>query len=466
MSAYLAGEFKEIEEAKNLDAYSENDGGNAAMFIDEFQEILRYIHALESWFMWDGKRWLPDAVEGIHQLAWKLSNELIKDSVNGPGRRDEYKLRRGIDLGRRNKIESMLWMARSDPRITIKREQIDTDNFLLGARNGVIDLRTGQRRDGRRGDFITKSCGCDYDAAAVAPRWLSFLKEIFEGNTELIDYIQRLVGYSLTGDTREQCLVFLYGSGANGKSTFIETLIALLGDYATTASQNILCFNKHVREPLDEIASLEGARFVSIAETGESHMAKVRIKQLTGGDTVTGKAHYQKAVSFRPKFKLWIYGNCQPAIYGVDYAMWRRIKLIPFHVQFSPDQQDSTLKEKLFAELPGVLNWAIEGARAWQAEGKLIPPDCVVAATDEYRNDQDVLRDFIAEKIEKAKGAVLTHKELYRAYKAWHIEGNSAQPFSSKRLAQMFRDRGYRSFHGTDHIVSWSGIELKQSDEK
>jgi putative DNA primase/helicase len=163
----------------------------------------------------------------------------------------------------------------------------------------VIDLRTGQRRDGRKGDFITKSCGCDYDAAAVAPRWLSFIDEIFERKTDLIDYIQRLVGYSLTGDTREQCLVFLYGSGANGKSTFIETLIALLGDYATTASQNVLCFNRHVREPLDEIASLEGARFVSIAETGESHMAEVRIKQLTGGDTVTGKPHYQKAASSR-----------------------------------------------------------------------------------------------------------------------------------------------------------------------
>ena len=147
--------------------------------------------------------------------------------------------------------------------------------------------------------------------------------------------------------------LFLYGGGANGKSTFIEILSALLGDYATTASQNILCYNKHVREPLDEIASLEGARLVSIAETGAEHMAEVRIKLLTGGDTVTGKAHYKAATSFQPKFKLWIFGNSKPAIYGVDYAIWRRIKLIPFTVQFPPGKQDKELKEKLLGRVAG-----------------------------------------------------------------------------------------------------------------
>ena len=339
-----------------VEDYVPNDNGNAKMFVDRFGEILRYIHApVESWFIWDGNRWLPDTVEGANHLARKLSDELIADSVKAPGRRDETKLRRGVEIGHRQKISSMLWLARSDPRIVIKREQIDVDNFLLGARNGVIDLRTGQRRDGQKGDFITKSCGCNHDATATAPRWTAFLKEIFNQQDDLIQYIQRLVGYSLSGDTREQCLAFLYGSGANGKSTFVETLMELFGDYATTASQNILCFNRYAREPLDEIASLEGARFVSIAETGESHMAEVRIKQLTGGDTVTGKAHYKKAASFRPKFKLWIFGNSRPSIYGVDYAMWRRIRLIPFDVQFPVEKQDSTLKEKLFRELPGIL---------------------------------------------------------------------------------------------------------------
>jgi putative DNA primase/helicase len=452
----------EIGAMKNLDDYIENDGGNAQMFVDRYSAVVRYIHApIESWFIWDGNRWLPDAVEDVHQLAWRLSNELVADSVKAPGRRDERKLRRGIAIGGRNQISSMLWLARSDPRIVIRREEIDADNFLLGVRNGVIDLRTGRRRDGQKGDFITKSCGCDYDATATATRWLAFLDEIFEGQTDLTNYIQRAVGYTLTGDTREQCLFFLHGAGANGKSTFIETLMELLGDYGTTASQNILCFNKHVREPLDEIASLEGARFVSIAETGESHMAEVRIKQLTGGDTVTGKAHYQKAASFRPKFKLWIFGNSKPEIHGVDYAMWRRIKLIPFNVQFPIEKQDPTLKEKLLRELPGILNWAIEGALAWQAEGRQIPPECVVKATNEYREDEDVLRDFIDENIEKAKGQELAHKELYRAYKDWHAEQASDKPFSSKKLAQMFRDRGYKDFSGAARVLNWWGIRLK-----
>jgi putative DNA primase/helicase len=438
-------------------AYDENDGGNAEMFADRYSKVVRYIHDCETWFVWNDNRWLPDSTEKVHRLALDLSKTTVADLLKLPGRPDREKLRRAIAMGSQSKISSMLWLARSDPRIVIKREEIDADNFLLGARNGVIDLRTGERRDGRKGDFITKSCGCNHDEDAVAPRWRAFLKEIFAEQDDLINYIQRLVGYSLTGDTREQCLVFLYGAGANGKSTFIETLMELLGDYGTTASQNILCFDRHAREPLDEIASLEGARFVSIAETGGNRMAEVRIKQLTGGDTVTGKPHYKAAMSFRPKFKLWIFGNSRPTIYGVDHAIWRRIQLIPFNVQFPTEKRDSALKEKLFRELPGILNWAIEGALAWQAEGRLVPPECVVAATNQYREDEDVLRDFIAEKIEPTKGHELEHKELYRVYKCWHAEGSSERPFSSKKLAQMFRDRGYKAFEAHARALSWYG---------
>jgi putative DNA primase/helicase len=455
-----------LVEIKNLDAYVENDGGNAEMFADRYNEIVRYSHAHESWFIWDGNRWLLDAVEKVHQMALELSKTLTADLLKPPGRPEGQKLRRTIAMGSQKKISAALWLARSDPRIVIRREQIDVANFLLGARNGVIDLRTGQRRDGQKGDFITKSCGCNFDPAATAPRWIDFLKEIFNDQTDLIDYIQHAIGYSLTGDTREQCLFFLYGAGANGKSTFIEVPVKLLGDYATTASQNVLCFNKHVREPLDEIASLEGARLVSIAETGAEHMAEIRIKLLTGGDTVTGKAHYKAATSFQPRFKLWIFGNSKPAIYGVDYAIWRRIKLIPFTIEFPYEKQDSTLKEKLLAELPGILNWAIEGALKWQAEGRLVPPECVVKATKEYQADSDILRDFIAEKVEPAKGQELAHKDLYRAYKNWHAEGSAEKPFSSKKLAQMFRDRGYTASSGAARKLSWWEIGLKSESSE
>src|SRR5207247_8701061 len=157
----------ELGEIKNLDAYNENDGGNAAMFVDRYNEIIRYIHALESWFIWDGNRWLPDAVENVHQLALELSKTLAADLLKAPGRPDGQTMLRAIAMGSKSKISATLWLARSDPRIVIKREQIDVDNFLLGARNGVIDLRTGQRRDGRKGDFITKSCGCNHDATAT-----------------------------------------------------------------------------------------------------------------------------------------------------------------------------------------------------------------------------------------------------------------------------------------------------------
>ena len=450
----------DLGEIDNLDVYHENDSGNAEMFVDRYSKLVRYSHAHESWFIWNGNRWVPDADESVHQLALELSNELIADSVEVTGQRDERKLRRGIGIGSRNQISSMLWLARSHSRIVIGPDEINIDDFLVGVRNGVIDLRTGKRRDGRKRDFITKSCGCDYDPVATAPRWMTFLAEIFNNKTDLIDYIQRAVGYTLSGDTREQCLFFLYGFGANGKSTFIEVLTKLLGDYATTASQNVLCVNRYAKEPLDEIAKLEGARFVKIAETGAEQMDEVRIKLLTGGDTITGKPHYKAPMNFQPKFKLWIFGNSKPAIYGVDLAIWRRIKMIPFGVEFLETQQDPMLKRKLLAELSGILNWAIEGALKWQAEGRLAPPQCVVDATAEYRADQDILREFIAEKIERAKDFKLAHKELYRAYKAWHEETGAGRPFSSKKIAQMLRDRGYEAARGTGNVLFWWGIGL------
>ena len=462
-----SAEFKQTGsgEIKNLDAYLENDGGNAEMFVDRYSEIVRYSHVHESWFVWDGNRWLSDAVEIVHQLALELSKTLAKDLLSIPGRPDGQKLRRVIDLGSQNKISAALWLARSDPRIVIKREEIDVDNFLLGARNGVIDLRTGQRRDGQKGDFITKSCGCNYEPEATAPRWEAFLAEIFKGQTDLVDYIQRAMGYTLTGDTREQCLFFLYGAGANGKSTFIEILIKLLGDYAISASQNILRYNQHVREPLDEIASLDGARFVKISETGDGRMDEARIKLLTGGDTITGKAHYKAATSFQPKFKLWIFGNSKPAIYDVNLAIWRRIKLIPFNVEFRDGKEDPTLKEKLLAELPGILNLAIKGAIKWQSEGRLIEPECVTAATNEYRQDQDILREFVAENIETVEEHELAHKELYAAYKTWHAGGSSDKHFSSRKIAQMLRDRGFRSFEGHARELRWWGIRLRNPED-
>ena len=435
------------------------------MFVDRYSEIVRYSHAHESWFIWDGNRWLADALENVHQLALELSKTLAAELLTTPGRPDTQNLKRAIDMGSQNKISAALWLARSDPRIVIRREQIDVDNFLLGARNGVIDLRTGQRRDGQKGDFITKSCGCNYDPAATAPRWIDFLDEIFNDQTDLIDYIQRAVGYSLTGDTREQCLFFLYGVGANGKSTFIEVLVKLLGDYATTASQNILCLNRYVREPLDEIASLEGARFVSIAETGAEHMAEVRIKLLTGGDTVTGKAHYKAATSFQPKFKLWIFGNSKPAIYGVDFAIWRRIKLIPFTVQFPVRKTGLDLKRKTVGR---AARESSTGQSKAHSNGRPTADSFRRSAWSKRQmniaTDQDILRDFITEKVEPAKDQELAHKDLYAAYKAWHAEGSSEKPFRSKKVAQMLPGPRLQASPGHARELRWWGIGLKKSE--
>ena len=291
----------------------------------------------------------------------------------------------------------MLVLAQSEPDIPARITEFDTDPLLLNCANGVLNLATGELMPHAPARRLSKITTIAYDPMAACPLWLEFLDRVMGSDDDMIDYLQRAMGYTLTGHTGEQCLFFTHGNGANGKSVFLEILLQMAGEYGTNARADSFMVKQQSGIPND-IARLVGMRFVGVNETETGQrMAESLVKDLTGGDTISARFLHREFFTFRPEFKLWIRGNHKPSIRGTDDGIWRRIHLIPFEVQIPEAERDPNLPEKLHAELPGILRWAVEGAIAWQRDGLRVP-EKVKAATSEYRTEMDRLADFIDEK--------------------------------------------------------------------
>ena len=292
-------------------------------------------------------------------------------------------------------IDAMLRLVRSEPAIAIDPSNLDSDPWLWNCETGTLDLRTGKLREHRRDDRITKLCAVKFDPRAGCGLWLQFLEDVTAGDRQLNAYLQKAVGCSLTGDVREHVLFFLYGIGANGKSTFINAVQAMMGaDYAMKAPPDLLMVKANETHPTER-ADLAGKRFVACIEAGEGkRLAEALVKEMTGGDPLHRMR--EDFWQFDPTHKIWLAANHKPNIRGTDEGIWRRIKIIPFTVVIRPDRRDKELPQKLKAEFSGILNWAVDGCLRWQAEG-LAEPDVVQAATGQYRQQQDVLAAFLAE---------------------------------------------------------------------
>ena len=289
--------------------------------------------------------------------------------------------------------------------------------------------------------MLTKYADVEFRDDAECPLWLAFLEKIFGGNAEIIGYLQRAVGYSLTGDTREQCLHLLHGSGSNGKSTFLEVLQALMGDYGVQADFATFV-EKKGDGPRNDVARLAGTRMVRSSEIGEGkRLNESLVKSLTGQDTIAARFLYSEAFEFRPTFKLWLAANHKPVIRGTDHAIWRRVRLIPFTVTISESEKDETLKDRLIAELPGILRWAVEGCHLWLERG-LHPPDAVTVATTAYKNESDILGTFLEECCEIGSGLEVSATELYTAYKRWAHE-NGEFELSQTAFGRRIEERGF-----------------------
>ncbi|MDP9480042.1 MAG: phage/plasmid primase, P4 family, partial [Actinomycetota bacterium] len=426
--------------------YPLSDLGNGERLADRYRGNVRYCHPLRRWFVWEGTRWRPDdtgevvrrakaTVRGIYEEATTAEDDAKAKEVSKWAGKSQAKER----------IGAMISLAESEPGIPVTTDQLDRDRGLLNVRNGTIDLSTGRLKPHDPRDLITKLAGTSYDPNAVCPTWDAFLRRVLPSEA-LRRFVQRLVGYALTGDVSEQILPFLYGSGANGKSVFINAIMEALGDYAQQAAPELLTAKGHSHPT--ELADLKGARFVASIEVEDGkRLAESLVKQLTGGDRIKARRMREDFWEFDPTHKVFLVANHRPVVAGTDYAIWRRIKMIPFGVTIPEDERDPHLLEKLRSELSGILAWAVRGCLDWQREG-LGEPKEVKAATDEYKVEQDVLATFIEEACVVDPEASDTAGNLYSAYVEW-CEETGESPETQRKFGTRLREKGFERREGT-----------------
>ena len=406
----------------------------------------------------------------MERLAIELSQEMFTDAAKisgtdaGAHEARKAAVREALSCGDRNNIGDMLRLAAIDLRVILEESKLDSDPWIVGARNAVIDLRTGTIRKYTKSDYITRTLDVDADEGAICPRWEQFINEIFP-DPDVARFVWKAAGYSLTGLIREQCLFFLHGTGANGKSTFLETLEAVLGRYAERAGKGLIAANQRGDYPLREAAAINGARLLLASETDESdRFNESVIKDLTGGETMRGAHLYQNAFTFRPICKLWIAGNHKPCIRGTDNGIWRRVRLICFVRTFTPEERDPELATTLQAEASGILNWLKAGCMLWQQEG-LTPPAVIEEAVADYRSEEDTLAGFIEECTREDRDSKTPHSQLFKAYEQWAKEMGIRNPLSSRSLSKRLRLRGWQQDPRTKSAKCiWRGIALGGGD--
>lgn len=399
-------------------SFARTDAGNAEFFADLFKDHLRYDHRRKSWLTWSGQHWQYDQDGAVHRLAIEAARARYHLAAEISDLRDrQHEAQFSIATENSNRAAAMLRVASCLPPLAETGEHWDEDPWIIGVKNGVVDLKTGTLRPGKPADNVTLASTVPYLKESPCPRWQKFLNEIFVEDRDLIQFVQRVVGYSLTGQTTEQCLFMLHGSGANGKSLFLALLRALLGAYAYNAPFSTFELTKR-SDITNDLASLAGKRLVTASETNEgARLNEARAKAITGCDPLTARFLYGENFTFRPVAKFFLAMNHLPVVTDDSYGFWRRVRLVPFTRQFTSDA-DPRLEEKLTQELPGILAWAIEGCLAWQKQG-LAPPAAVLSATAAYKEKSDVLGEFLADCLVIEESRSIGAAEAYSAYQAW-----------------------------------------------
>lgn len=441
------------------------DLGNARRFVIANHPRVRSVPAYfrNPFSLWDGRRWIADVSGETHRLAKGVVRALWVDALqeSDPERRDAL-LKFATKSESAPRIRAMLDLAATEPELVVAPEALDADPLLLNVHNGTVDLGAGKLYKHRREDLITKLAPVDFDKKAAAPRWEKFLREIFNDDEDLIGFVQRSVGYSLTGETKEHCLFFLYGQGRNGKSTFLEVIRTLLGDYAQQADFNSFQ-DRRGEGPRNDIARMRGARFVTAIEAkGERGFDETMLKQMTGGDTVVARRLYEDFFEFKPQHKLWLAANHKPVVKEQTEAFWSRIRLIPFSVTIPVERRQKGLADKLAKELSGILNWALKGCLAWKANG-LQEPAAVLKATKSYREENDVLGEFLAACCVVEEEGWASTPALYRAFTDWWTDtrGHRSTPLSMAWFGRLLGERPEFRSVKRKQIRGWRGLSVK-----
>lgn len=451
---------KSIKISNNLSDFHLTELGNAKRLVDEYMHTLRYVVEFKKWLIWNGNRWMFDDTGEIYRLAKKTCLNIYQEvsSENDYVKRKELS-KFAINSESQRAIKALIELAKTEDNIPIRVNELDKNPYLLGVGNGVVDLKTGELRTNTQLEFITKQAPVTFNPNATCPKWLRFLNQAMGEDKDMIDYLQRIAGYSLTGITTEQKLFFLYGFGANGKSVFVNTIQDLLGDYAMQTPVSTL-MTKNKGSINNDVARLRGSRFVATTETEEhSKFNESEVKQLTGGDTITARFLNQEFFEFRPEFKLWISGNHKP-VPGDGYGIWRRLILIPFEVVVEEKNRDKKLPDKLREELPGILNWAIDGCLKWQTTG-IQTPQKILNAIKEYKSEMDTIQNWIEDcwipnpnPRSEIKASV-----LYNSYKCWVEENGEYYKMSQRMLGQKLKERNFdKTRKGSGQY--YNGIEV------
>ena len=438
---------------KEYPARSWDDTGNADRFVDRYGNLYRYSYISNKFYIYDGMKWTMDDRGLIRKLidemieSMKYEKIVVSEDIEEEDAQKEFhkflKKTRGTQAKKNIANELM-------HRKPITPDQFDKDNMLLNVANGYVDLTSRELHPHDRGKMFSQVANTDYSEKMQPSVWIDFLNDIFDGNKEVIRYIQKALGYSLTGSTREQVMFILHGKGRNGKSIFVETIAEILGDYSNNMQAKSLMVQKNDNINTD-IARLSKARFVTSSEPNEGfRFDEGLIKQLTGGDKVTARFLYAEEFEYQPKFKIWVSTNHKPIIRGTDDGIWRRLILIPFEVQIPEEKVDKDLKYKLLREAPAILNWMTEGAYMWMQEG-LKMPDKLKEASQAYRTEMDVVEQFIEDECIKEDGARVKASMLYSAYKDWANENGvykmDNNKFGKKMMEKFKRKRFNNGYH-------------------
>src|SRR5919112_1537834 len=460
---FLGWERRNMREQRHH--YMRTDLGNAERFVDAHRDSVLWCPARKSFLCWDGKRYAWDERGDVVKLAHATARGIFHEAADAESEEEQKAITKwALASQNESRINAMLSQAR--PYLAVGMEELDRHPWLVNCQNGTLDLRTGKLKAHDPADRITKIVPVDYDPGAPCPRFKQFLKEALVDEA-VISFVKRYSGYTLTGITRERLLAILYGFGKNGKTTLVELLHEVLGDYARNTDVETLLIKKY-QGVGNDVAALKGARFVSAAEVEKGRrLAESKVKQLTGRDTVTARFLFGENFDFKPEFKLWLSTNNKPVIQGTDDAIWDRIRLIPFMQRFDGPKADTKLPDKLRDELAGVFAWMVEGCLEWQEHG-LEEPKTVTDATKQYREEMDTLASFMDEVCVVGTGHKVLADALYQRYAMW-CDKSGERKDSKKAFVARLEERGFERQRETAGVNKgryiWLGIGPRSDDE-
>jgi putative DNA primase/helicase len=442
--------------ARRTHEYNLTDLGNAERFVAQHGENVRYCYPWRKWLFWTGARWERDEAGRVHRLAKETVRSIYQEASEAPDKDSRKEVAKHATQSEAEaKIRAMLELAKSE--VPVMPAELDGSPHLFNVRNGTIDLRSGEIREHRREDLITRIAPVEYDPAAAAPLWSATLDRVLP-SPDLRAFFKKLCGYAISGETSEHLLPVLYGTGANGKSTVLNALLAATGDYGMQAAPDLLVAKKGSHPT--ELADLFGMRLVASIEVEDGRrLAESLVKQLTGGDRVKARRMREDFWEFEPTHTVFMAVNHKPIVRGTDIAIWRRIRLVPFTETIPPAEQDKKLPEKLQTELSGILAWAVRGCLEWRRKG-LQAPDEVRRATAGYRSEMDVLGDFLADRCLRGEGLQVSKSNLYEEYKKW-CEDAGEQTETKRKFGMLLKERSIedgRNSERTERI--WKGIGL------